>query len=373
MRRLQKQQRQPISHPLTIQILACLAICLVLLSACSALTNNSPKVSTPAPTPIPTPTISTTLKNQGEMQLQAFQQWIALIKQYGGDTTSYQQQYDTDQQALQDATGVADYQKALTTLTSHVTAVEIPAMKIETGNLQQKLKQEVAVWGQQHTYHNAYDNTTYPLGFEYGPTGIGSWVQDELNAAKTTADYQQAVEDLNMYLAHFQAMTANSSDTTPSNKPHKTDLQLMQSYNVMNGKVLVVSLSEEAIRIYDNGQLVNSFLVTTGQPDLPTPPGKWWVESRQTKITFKSIFPKGSPYWYPDTPINYAMQYHTNGYFLHDSWWRNDYGPHTNFPHIDSSGNRSSTQGSHGCVNMTTPNAAWLYGFVQLYTTLIIY
>jgi lipoprotein-anchoring transpeptidase ErfK/SrfK len=307
------------------------------------------------------------------MQLQAFQQWIALMKQYGGNIDSYQQQFDADQQALNDAATQADYQKALTTLNAHVATIEIPAMKNEAQNLQTKLSQEAASWGQQHTYYNAYNNTTYPLGFEYGPDGIGGWAQSDLSSAKTSADYQQAIENLNMYLMHFQAFTANSGDPMPYNQPHKTDLQLLQANNDMNGRALVVSLSEEAMRVYDHGKLVNSFLVTTGQPDLPTPPGNWWIESHQTHITFKSIFPKGSPYWYPDTPINYAMQYHTDGFFVHDSWWRNDYGPHTDFPHVDSSGNTSSTHGSHGCVNLRTADSAWVYNFVQLFTPVIVY
>src|SRR5260221_475012 len=81
--------------------LGILALCLFLLSGCgatgSALANNG------TPTAVPTPAIDATLKNQSETQLKAFQQWIALMQQYGGDVSTYQQQYDADQQALQHA------------------------------------------------------------------------------------------------------------------------------------------------------------------------------------------------------------------------------------------------------------------------------
>jgi lipoprotein-anchoring transpeptidase ErfK/SrfK len=176
-----------------------------------------------------------------------------------------------------------------------------------------------------------------------------------------------------MWLTNFQAMASNSSDKTPYNQVHNADLQLLQHYGMMNKKVIVVSLEEQAMRVYQNGKLVNAFLVTTGRPDRPSLPGTWWVEGKQSPTVFKANVPQSSPYWYPDTPINYAVQYHSNGYFIHDSWWRADYGPGAQFPHQDASGDIYSAQGSHGCINMAKDNAAWVYGFVQLYTHIVVY
>ena len=366
----EKLRKSQARHRVPALLVSAVTLCLVLLSACSTNVGNTASAT---PTAGPTPTIDPTLSNQGDVQLQAFQQWIALMQQYNGDTTTFQQQYDADQQALNDARTEAAYQAALAKLNAHVEAIKIPAMKTESQSLQHQLQQEVASWGQQHQYHDDYNNTNYPLGFEYGPNGIGGWVQQELDSAQTLADYQQAIEDLNMYLTNFQAMMSNASDTTPSNQVHQTDIQLMQHYGFMNKKVVVVSLSEQAMRVYQDGKLVNAFLVTTGRPDRPSPPGTWWVEGKKSPTVFKANVPQSSPYWYPDTPINYAMQYHSDGYYLHDSWWRADYGPGTNFPHQDSSGDQFSFYGSHGCVNMPTTDAAWLYNFVSLYTTVLVY
>ncbi len=113
--------------------------------------------------------------------------------------------------------------------------------------------------------------------------------------------------------------------------------------------------------------------MTTGQPDLPSPPGTWWIEGKKHPTVFKSTAPKGSPDWYPDTPITYAMQYHSNGYFFHDAWWRTEFGPGTNFPHQDPNGDPFAGHGSHGCVNMSTSDSAWLYGFVSVFTRVVIY
>lgn len=365
-----KQRKSYAGHHRPALLLTVVMLCLVLASACST---NAGTTTPSASTPSPAPAIDSMLKNQGDMQLQVFQQWIALMQQFNGDATTYQQEYTSDQQALNAATTSTAYKAALEKLNAHVGSIKIPAMKAESQSLQKQLQQQVASWGQQHQYHDDYNNTNYPLGFEYGPTGIGAWVQQELDTAQTMADYQQAVEDLNMYLANFQAMTTGANDKTPYNQVHQTDIQLMQHYGFMHKKVVVVSLYEQAMRVYQDGQLVNAFLVTTGRPDKPSPPGTWWVEGKKSPTVFKADVPKTSPYWYPDTPINYAMQYHSDGYFLHDSWWRSDYGPGTNFPHQDSSGDPFSAQGSHGCVNLSKDNAAWLYNFVQLYTTVLVY
>jgi len=81
----------------------------------------------------------------------------------------------------------------------------------------------------------------------------------------------------------------------------------------------------------------------------PSPPGFWSIFVREHPTEFKSSEPPGSAFWYPPTPINFAMQFHSNGYFLHDSWWRGIYGQGMNFPHSDPSGTTSfNGNGSHG-------------------------
>src|SRR6266705_5986634 len=366
----QNQHKRGPSHHMPTLLLSIVTLCLILLSSCGNISGNT---SSSISTVVPAPTIDLTTKNQVDTQLLAFQQWITLIQHYNGDTTIYQQQYNTDQQALNNAKTEAAYKSALAKLNAQVDAIKIPALKTEIKSLQSQLQQGQTSWGQQHQYHDDYNNTNYPLGYEYGSNGIGGWVQQEINSAQTLADYQQTIEDLNMYLTNFQAMTTNAVDKTPYNQVHQTDLQMMQHYGFMHKKVVVVSLNEQAIRVYQNGKLVNTFLVTTGRPDKPSPPGTWWVEGKKSPTVFKATVPKTSPYWYPDTPINYAMQYHSNGYFLHDSWWRADYGPGTNFPHQDATGDPFSAYGSHGCVNIAKTTALWLYNFVQLYTPVLIY
>jgi len=298
-----------------------------------------------------------------------------MLKQNGGDATTYQQQYTSDQQALANAHTGDAYSAALQTLQTHTKAIQIPALKQESSSLQQSLQTQVGSWGDQHKYTDSFDGNTYSLDYEYdNANGIGGplWLQEEINGNKTLADWQQTIEDEQMWLYLFQDFTKNASDTTPANQAHQTDLDLIK-HNGFTGKVLVISVYEQQLRAYDNGQLVNSFGVTTGQPDLPSPPGYWWVEGRYSPYTFKSGAPVNTADWYPDTPVTYAIPYHSNGYFLHEAWWRNDFGLHTNFPHFDSNPSKYSEHGSHGCINMALDSAAWVYNFVQLYTHVVVY
>lgn len=343
-----------------------LSVGLLLLSACGSANRTLVKATTQ-------PVIPVMLLQQGQAQLQTFQAWITLIKQFKGDTRAYQQSYISDQQALSAANDSSTYQNALRVLTEHVTDIRIPALKVESSDLQQQLNTQVAAWSNVHTYYDRYNNTTYHLGYEYGPNGMGGIISGELSSAQTLTDYQQAIEDVNASLASFQAYKDNLSNPAPWNAVHLSDLWLMRSHNLSNQKVIVVSLSEQAMRIYDGTQLVKAFRVTTGRPEKPSLPGSWEVENKLSPTIFKSDAPVGSAYWYPPTPIHYALLYHSGGYFIHDSWWRDDYGPDTQFPHADSSGDSFSFDGSHGCVNVSLSAAAWIYQYAGVYTRVLIY
>jgi lipoprotein-anchoring transpeptidase ErfK/SrfK len=68
------------------------------------------------------------------------------------------------------------------------------------------------------------------------------------------------------------------------------------------------------------------------------------------------------------------MEYHDGGYFFHDSWWRVNYGPGSNFPHYDVGGDESfAGNGSHGCINMQENDAAWLYANTSYGAAVLLY
>jgi hypothetical protein len=313
----------------------------------------------------------------GKAKLKAFSADIDLLKKYGQNPASFQQHLETDQALLAKAKTINEFLRASAQIDSDTASIQFPLVQGEANYLLKQFHQEVKNWGNSHQYHDPYDGGVYNLDYEYDLQGIGSDADAAVQWAQTLDDYQSAVDLLNNDFLHLRAMEADFNDRTAWNQPHATDISLMKHYNVFGstaGAVLVVSLIEQTVRYYNNGKLVRSFYIVSGQYMRPSVPGFWSIILRQHPTQFKSTEPPGSAFWYPPTPIQYAMEYHAGGYFFHDSWWRADYGPGKNFPHSDSSGTTAfNDNGSHGCINMDPNDVAWLYSQIAWGTPVILY
>ncbi len=307
-------------------------------------------------------------------KLNEFATQIAQLKQYGMDTSPYQKRLDADRLAMQHTTTLANYQKFAVQVDADMAAMQNDLLQGEASYLIKQFHQEVATWGQAHLYHDAFNGQNYVLDAGYMSAGIGSDLDTALSYAYTPDDYQSVVDEAQNALFNLKLLEQDSADKTPYNQVHATDLAMLNHYQLQNKQVLMVSLVEQAMRVYQNGKLVNAFQVTTGRNELPSVPGVWPTLDRLSPTVFKSPDPPGSPYWYPDTPIHYAILYHAGGYFVHDSWWRVNYGPGTQFPHYDTGGDQSfAGSGSHGCVNVQEQQAAWVYANTNWNTMIVIY
>ncbi|HZS90822.1 MAG TPA: L,D-transpeptidase family protein [Chloroflexota bacterium] len=140
--------------------------------------------------------------------------------------------------------------------------------------------------------------------------------------------------------------------------------------SVMPHQAIMVSIGEQVLRAYQDGQLVMSTYVTTGRPELPTVTGHFYIYEKVTPFQFISPWPPGSPYYYPPTWIKYWMPFY-QGYGLHDAWWRAHYGPGTNVTG-DGPGSSEPT-GTHGCVNIPFANAQWLWNWAPVGTPVVVY
>jgi lipoprotein-anchoring transpeptidase ErfK/SrfK len=136
---------------------------------------------------------------------------------------------------------------------------------------------------------------------------------------------------------------------------------------------VVISLVEQAMRVYQNGQLIQAFFITSGRPELPSTPGIWQELRRSSPTTLVSALPNNSPYWFPKTRVNYAMLYSTGGHLIVDSSWRGTYGPGTQFPHRDANGDTFASNGTEGGIDMAEQDAGWLYTNTSLKTRIVIY
>jgi lipoprotein-anchoring transpeptidase ErfK/SrfK len=105
-----------------------------------------------------------------------------------------------------------------------------------------------------------------------------------------------------------------------------------------------VDLSSQTVTAYEGKEEVNSFLVSTGVSAHPTVTGRFhiYVKYRYTDMA-------GPGYYLPDVP--YTMYFH-EGYGLHGTYWHHNFG----------------TPMSHGCVNLRTEDAAWLFDWAEVGT-----
>lgn len=311
----------------------------------------------------------------GAAKLSQFKTGLDLLKTYGMDSSSYQKLYDADQAAMKKARTIHDYLVVSQHIDADIASMHDDLIQGASHYLIGELDRQARAWGQAHAYHDKFDGNNYIYTAGYTTDGIGFWLNRELSWAWQPSDFQAVVDDENNEFFNLQMLEQDYSDPTPYNQVHATDMLMMQHYpSLQKGTVLMISLVEQALRFYKDGKLIRAFHVTTGRVERPSLPGVWTVQNRQSPTVFKSTEPKDSPYWYPDTPIKYAILYHWGGFFVHDAWWRVDFGPGTQFPHYDSGGDESfAGNGSHGCVNMQSDDAAWVYANTDWNTQIAIY
>jgi lipoprotein-anchoring transpeptidase ErfK/SrfK len=124
---------------------------------------------------------------------------------------------------------------------------------------------------------------------------------------------------------------------------------------------IVVSLAAQHLWAYDDGKVAMDTIVTTGRPHLETDVGPMKVLWKVSPWTMHSPWPKGSPYWYPDSKVRKVLWFTNSGEGLHDAPWRGWYGPGSNFG-----------DGTHGCINLPGGTVDFLYDWAAVGTPVIV-
>lgn len=118
------------------------------------------------------------------------------------------------------------------------------------------------------------------------------------------------------------------------------------------GRRIIVDLSEQRLYAYDNGRVVNTFLVSTGIARYPTPTGDFAVHRKISIMDYQWTYGPEHPDNYDIKDVKWNLNFTTH-YYLHTAYW------HNNFGHVMS----------HGCVNISELNAKWLYDWAAVGTT----
>lgn len=139
---------------------------------------------------------------------------------------------------------------------------------------------------------------------------------------------------------------------------------------LLPAKMIVVSTEAQSATAYEGGTQVYSTPVTTGGPELPTDHGVFHIYEKIPNFTFHSPWPVGSPYYYLPSFVQYWMPFY-GGEGLHDASWRSNFGPGSNLQPTDL-GTGNYILGTHGCVNLPTDAAAWVWNWAPLGTTVVV-
>jgi lipoprotein-anchoring transpeptidase ErfK/SrfK len=110
-----------------------------------------------------------------------------------------------------------------------------------------------------------------------------------------------------------------------------------------------VDLTNQMVYAYEGDVIVNSFLVSTGTWLTPTVTGEYKIY-----VKYRSAPMRGPGYYLPNVPY---IMYFYKSYGLHGTYWHNNFG----------------TPMSHGCVNLRTDDAAWLFDWASVGTVVNVH
>jgi LysM repeat protein len=113
------------------------------------------------------------------------------------------------------------------------------------------------------------------------------------------------------------------------------------------GRWIDINLSWQRLTAYEGNTPVFSTAISGGLPGTPTVVGTFAI---QTKLVAQTM--SGPGYWLPNVP--YVMYFYA-AYAIHGAYW------HNNFGHPMS----------HGCVNVSVPDSAWLFSWASVGTPVI--
>jgi lipoprotein-anchoring transpeptidase ErfK/SrfK len=176
---------------------------------------------------------------------------------------------------------------------------------------------------------------------------------DDARMDSATAELKQVTNDIGAAVVAARQKAAQAAIQGGSGCIEGADAQL-----------IVVHLATQQLVAYNNGCPFLRTLVTTGRPELRTDRGTFHIFAKYPTYHMISPWPPGNPLWYHDAWVNDAMEFVSDGTFLHGASWEpaSAYGP----------GSENGPFASHGCVHIQDGPLAQLYGWAQIGTTVIV-
>jgi LysM repeat protein len=117
---------------------------------------------------------------------------------------------------------------------------------------------------------------------------------------------------------------------------------------VHSGRWIEIDLSRQTLTAHEGNRVVFSTLISSGLRRTPTPVGRFAI-----RVKYRAQTMVGPGYRFPNVP--YVMYFY-GSYAIHGTYWHNNFGRPM----------------SHGCVNMSVADAAWLYKWASIGTPVIV-
>lgn len=150
-----------------------------------------------------------------------------------------------------------------------------------------------------------------------------------------------------------QILSANGASVTLSN----SSIPFTVTNKPPFAKLLEVDTTTKRMYAWQDGQLINTFLVTAGAPATPTPLGQFKIFAKYPIQNMSGYNTNGTRYYQPNVQwVNYFYQADA----IHGNYWR----PATDFGNINT---------SHGCVGVINSDAEWIYNWAPIGTTVIVH
>ena len=112
-----------------------------------------------------------------------------------------------------------------------------------------------------------------------------------------------------------------------------------------------VDNATKQMKVYEDGKLTKTFPVSLGKPKTPSSSGTMVIMEKKRETTFDTRSNPDPENRYV-TDVEYAQRLTWGGEYIHAAPW--------------SEAQQGNTNVSHGCVNLATRNAAWLYGRTKI-------
>jgi hypothetical protein len=122
-------------------------------------------------------------------------------------------------------------------------------------------------------------------------------------------------------------------------------------------KYIEVNLTEQRLYAYENDQLVKSFLISSGiRGKHDTPVGEYKVYLKRESTDMSWFYGPDDPDNYDLKDVPYVLSFY-GAYTIHGTYWHNNFGHRM----------------SHGCVNMSRSDSAWVYQWANVGIPVIIH